>query len=101
MAILKTLAEDDKILHEHLYTPKAKNATYLSPKSQNEVINIMGYDIILSEIVNRVKSAKLLSVLADEVTSHNKEHLAICLRYVNSDSKICEDFVSFVKMDLV
>ena len=100
MAILKTLAEDDKILHEHLYTPKAKNATYLSPKSQNEVINIMGYDIILSEIVNRVKSAKLLSVLADEVTSHNKEHLAIlCLRY--SDGKICEDFVSFVKMDLV
>ena len=34
LASLKVFAENDKILYEHLNTPRAKNAMYLSPRSQ-------------------------------------------------------------------
>ena len=47
-AVLKVFAEHDELLSNHLSSPRAKNATYLSPKSQNELINIIGYDIIIS-----------------------------------------------------
>ena len=33
-------------VYSHLYHPRLKNATYISPTSQNEVINIIGHDII-------------------------------------------------------
>ena len=44
LALLKVFAENDEILKKHLTTPKAKNATYLSPRSQNEIINVIGHD---------------------------------------------------------
>ena len=71
LALLKVFAENDE---KHLTTPKAKNATYLSPMSQNEIINVIGHDKILTNIVSEIKKARFYSVLADEVSSHNVEH---------------------------
>ena len=82
----------------HLNTPKAKNETYVSPSTQNDIINIIGYDVILSGIVSEVKAAGFFSVLADEVSCHNVEHLPICLRFVDSEYNIREEFVAFVKL---
>lgn len=47
LAIVKVFAENDEVLRQHLSNPRAKNATYISPKSQNELINVIGYDIII------------------------------------------------------
>ena len=46
LALLKDYAERDDIFNEHLQHPKAKNATYVSPRSQNNIISIIGNDIL-------------------------------------------------------
>ena len=101
LALLRMFAETDNILHNHLQQPRARNATYISPTTQNEIINIIGYDIIRTNIIANVRRAKFYSVLADEVSSHAVEHLAICLRFVDEQCDIREEFVSFVKMQRV
>ena len=63
LALLKDYAETDPILHKHLYTPKARNATYISPRSQNDIINVIGYDYILSDIVAEIKTASIFLFL--------------------------------------
>ena len=44
---------------------------------------------------------KIFSVLADEVSSHNVEHLPICLRFVDGECNIREEFIGFVKLERV
>ena len=98
LALLKNYAAAGEALFNHLNTPKAKNATYVLPSTQNDIINIIGYDVILSGIVSEVKAAGGFSVLADEVSCHNVEHLPICLRFVDSEYNIREEFAAFVKL---
>ncbi len=99
LALLKSFAETDPILSNHLYHPQSKNATYIfSPQSQNDIINVIGYDIILAGIVNEIKASKFVSVIADEVSSHGVEHLPICLRFVDDHCEIREEFIGFVKL---
>ena len=79
LALLKNYATTDKILFDHLNSPRAKNATYISPLTQNDTINVIGCDIILLGIVSDVKEACFFSILANEVSYHNVEHMPICL----------------------
>ena len=74
---------------------------YLSPTTQNNIINVIGYDVIRAGITTEVKKARFFSVLADEVSSHNVEHLALCLRFVDEKCDIREEFVTFVKLERV
>lgn len=62
-----------------------RNATHLSPQTQNELIEVMGRHIILQvlDVVDEINAALFYAILADEVTSHNVEHLAICARFVD------------------
>lgn len=87
----------DKVLGDHLHTA-AGNATYTSGKMQNQFIDIIG-DHIRSNIINKVKSAKWFTVIADEVTDvSNKEQLSLVLRYVNPDDGLLrEDLVDFIE----
>ena len=101
LALLKMLAESDSLLHSHLYQPRAKNATYLSPRTQNEIISVIGYDVIRAKIILEVKKARFYSIMADEVSSHNEEHLPLCLRFVDENSEIREEFVNFLKLERV
>ena len=39
--------------------------------------------------------------MADEVSSHNVEHLCLCLRFVDAQSQIREEFISFLKLERV
>ena len=39
--------------------------------------------------------------MADEVSSHNAEHLPLCLRFVDDKSEIREEFVTFLKLERV
>lgn len=80
------------------------NALYMSPKVQNELIEICG-ELIQRDIVKDVNDAKAFSVLVDEtadITSH--EQVSICVRYTKQSDRpnffVCkEDFLCFVKAD--
>ena len=48
-------------------------------------------------IINKVKQAKFFSVLCDEASdSSNKEQLSFCLRYVDENGDICQDFLKYI-----
>ena len=74
-----------------------KNAVYVSPEIQNELIQILG-DQVMEKLIVRIKAAKYFSVIADETTDASRiEQLNICLRYVYEFS-IHEDFIAFVSV---
>ena len=54
-----------------------------------------------TNIIEEVKNAEFYSVLADEVSSHNIEHLPICLRFVDGSFETREDFIGYVKLKRV
>ena len=101
LALLKDYAEHDEILKAHLQHPQARNATYISPRSQNDIIDVIGIDIIQANIIEEVKKAEFYSVLADEVSSHNTEHLPIFVRFVDGNFEIREDFIGYAKLERV
>ena len=63
LALLKSYAETDSTLSKHLYHPQAKNATYISPQSQNDIINVIECDIFLAGIVDEIKDSQFYSVI--------------------------------------
>lgn len=99
LAYLKDMAKSDDLLYKHLYTPHMKNATYMSPRSQNELIDLIGHTQIMEPILQEVRRAKYYSIMADEVTSNNKEHMALCLRFVDASGDIREEFLEFVYIE--
>ncbi|XP_022169397.1 52 kDa repressor of the inhibitor of the protein kinase-like, partial [Myzus persicae] len=74
---------------------RAKNATYLSSKTQNEIIQICG-KIIQSKIVNNKNKCQCFSVLADETTDvAGIEQLSLSVRYFVTEKKqIMEEFLT-------
>ena len=90
LALLQVLASHDRILQEHLAHPQMQNATYYSPKVQNEMIDIIGKELIQKPILDEVRKAKFFSIMVDEVTVNNKEQMPLCVRFVDSDRNILE-----------
>lgn len=88
----------DEILHEHVKTC-AKNASYISKSTQNDLIECCG-ELIRNKIVDKIKKAKYFTIIADETTDVSVcEQLAICIRYFDVDTnKIQEDFLMFVEV---
>ena len=101
LVLLKSYAETDPTLSKHLYHPTDKNATYISAQSQNDIINVIAYDIILACIVDEMKSSQFFTVIADDVSNHNVDHLPVCLRFINKDCNIREEFISHMKLERV
>ena len=97
LAILKLLSETNSELKDHLDAPSAKNATYISPGIQNELIHIISYDVLQKQLIDEVKEAKFFSIMADEVESHHTEQLPICVRFVDKECNIREEFLEFGK----
>jgi len=65
----------------------AKNATYLSGKIQNEIIQIYG-QIVQSKIVDKVNKSQSFSILADETTDVagiEQEQLSLSVRYFDKE----------------
>ena len=61
---LKTEPLLTQSLKKHLAQLLSRNGTYLSPSSQNEIINVIGFDIH-ANILKEVKEAKFYAILAD------------------------------------
>ena len=88
-------------LDNHLKNPLMKNATYTSPKSRNEIINVIGINTIQQQLINDIKDAKFHAVMADEVISMNDELLCICFRYVDDQKDIREVFLQFLELERI
>ena len=101
LALLRLLAKHNEVLRQHLEAPVVRSATHLSPQTQNELINVMGKHMLLKGIVDELHASPCFAILADEVTSHNVEHLAICARFVDSKRNIREEFLTFVKLERI
>ena len=102
LSLLWLLAVHDEELRRHLETPAMRCATYLSPQTQNEPIKVMGNHILLQKIIGDLTAAPYYAILADEVTSHNVEHLAIRARFVDRSTKeVREEFSRFLKLDRI
>ena len=101
LALVKLLATHDDALRNHLETPAMRNATYISPRSQNDLIEVMGQQIFQG-IINDINASPFYSILADEVTSHNVEHLALCIRFFDHNQKnIREEFLTFLPLQRI
>ena len=83
IAILKEVAHHYPDLQEHISNPLRKKATYLSPYSQNEMIEVIGNKIIKSDIIDEIKQARFHTVSLDEVTYSNEQLISVCFRYVD------------------
>ncbi|XP_065321178.1 52 kDa repressor of the inhibitor of the protein kinase-like [Gordionus sp. m RMFG-2023] len=84
-----------------LFESSSKNATYLSPTIQNEIISICN-QFILKEVSSKVKASPFFSVLADETSDiGNIEELSIAIRFIDMESgnyKMKELFVQFIEL---
>ena len=49
-------------------------------------------------MVKEIRAAKFYSIMADEVTSHNKEELALCARFADNSNKVREEFLTFLHL---
>ena len=98
MALLKDHGTTDDVLFKRLNSSRAKNANYLSPITQKDIMNGIGYDLIITNSISEVKDATFYSVFADEVTSNNIEHLPICVRFLDRDFNIKEELVALLKL---
>lgn len=101
LSMLKVLASYDPVLKNHLEKPRQRNATYLSPHIQNELIDIIGKNIIQSDIVKEIQRAACYSIMIDEVTSHNREMMPVCIRFVDKNKNIREEFLQFTQLTRV
>ena len=92
----------DPLLSDHLQFAK-KNASYLSPVIQNELIALAGLEVKES-ILKDVRSAGWFSVMADECTDvATLEQMSMCIRFVDESTpdqpQVREEFVGFVQLD--
>ena len=55
-AILKPLSRTNETLEEHLTCPVARNVTFISPKIQNEIINIIAYNVLQKDLIDEIKT---------------------------------------------
>lgn len=83
----------DVTLREHL-EKGPRNAQYLSPKIQNEVIFAWN-EVILEKLVKMINSVDCFTVLCDETTDiSTKEQMRIGVRYIYKN-RIREDSLQF------
>ena len=90
------MAEHDPVLKQHLYTPGMKNATYVSPRSQSDIIDVIGRGVIQQALLQDITGATIFTIMSDEVTTFTKEELALVVRFVDNNDNIREEFLEFV-----
>ena len=94
-AILQLYSMGNSELAPHL-KQSPLNATYLSSKIQNELITLIGEEI-LSSIFSVVKDASCFALIADETTDKSiKSQLSIVVRYLKYDTltQRCIDIIN-------
>ena len=100
LSLLKLMKNHNEILRIHLEAPQMRRVTFMSPQTQNELLEVVAKRIILQGIVQDVKQARFCSIMADEVASHNSitMHWQICVRFIDPVNDIREEFLQFRKL---
>ena len=62
LALVKLLADHNPVLKRHLESAETKYK-YLHNKNQNELIDIIGYEIIQKDILKEIKDAQFHSIM--------------------------------------
>ena len=89
--LTKLRGRDDSRLVDWM---KKKNDKYMSHEIQNEIITIMAHQL-LRDIVKDIGS-NFFSIIVDEHTDiGNKEQSTICLRWIDDQLEVHEDFHGF------
>ena len=93
LACMELLKEFDPFLQK--YNPPS-NATYISPTSQNEMIECCAQEVN-SVIVSEMTKSKMYAIMADEARDARSEQLAVCVRYV-SEGAVKERFLALTEI---
>ena len=56
---------------------------------------IIRKEIIQIPLLEEVRKARLFLIMVDEVTSHNVEQMPVCVRFVDNEMNIREEFLQF------
>ena len=96
--LLRMKAEDDPNLAEWL---QRKENVYTSPAIQNEIIKVMGLQV-LQDVCADLQSSPFLTVTADETTdSSNREQVTLIVRRVTQELEVHEEFVGLYHVDSI
>lgn len=97
-AIIRLLAKSNPGLKDHLeHGPQ--NARYTSKTIQNEVIAVMA-NLIRDYFCQCLEKCPHFSLIADETTSHGREILSVCLRFLGFVEDPCCPIKREVLIDL-
>ena len=96
--IIRLLAKSNPGLKDHLeHSPQ--NARYTSKTIQNEVIAVMA-NLIRDYFCQCLEKCPHFSLIADETTSHAREILSVCLRFLDFVEDPCRPIKREVFIDL-
>ena len=88
----------NKVLKNHLQT-WSKPEIYLSATSQNDLLKCC-YQVLTEGLLKKVKDSKIFVLIFDEASDIlNKEQLSFCLRFVDNNNDIREEFLKFIHCD--
>lgn len=93
LELLEVLAQYADDLKAHL--ERWPKISYMSPRSQNELITVIAHEIIRAPIIAQIRRARFFSILCDEASSGHTEYLSIVIRYVDEGNCVNEQFVKF------
>ncbi|XP_063691532.1 zinc finger MYM-type protein 1-like [Bolinopsis microptera] len=102
--LLKLRAEDDSILKERLNREaddrkQGGNKVFFSyrhPTIQNEILDIMGQEVVRTLLRSKIQKCRFFSLICDEGTDvANNTFVTICLRTIDENLKVSEDFMGF------
>lgn len=94
LELMKLLEQFDPFLQNY---KAPSNSTYLSPSSQNEIIECCAGEVTAS-IIEEMKESKMYAVMADEARDGHVEQLAVCVRYVRADCTVKERFLELANL---
>ena len=93
LAILKFLNQYNSEVQKRLLTPSV--GRYLSPIIQNEIIDIIVYNMLKKDLISEIKEVKFFTILVEKVESNHHEQLPLCIRFVDRINNIHEKFLEF------
>ena len=97
LELIKLLGKKDDLLKQHLFLSD-RNATYLSPDIQNDLIQSISAQI-LSKIVGEIKQAKYFAVIVDSTIDISRtDQFSLSLRYVTENGDAVERFIQFSEL---
>lgn len=76
LALIKLFSESDTVLPDHLYQPRAWNVMYSSPRSQNDIISVIHYNVRCAYVVEELRKANIcLLMKSRHSVEYSKERL--------------------------